>query len=48
MSTDSTPRKGDDEKKEAAKKPGKDDVHEQREPDQDAEGVVEDTPAEKR
>jgi hypothetical protein len=36
--------KGESAKREIAKRPGKDDVHEQREPDQKAEGMIR-TPA---
>lgn len=44
MSTKQSAEKGTTEKQKAAEQPGKDDVHEQREHDQQAEGMVKDPP----
>lgn len=40
MSTEKKGSKGEDAKHEAEKSPGRDDVHEQREPDQKKEGIT--------
>lgn len=40
MSTEKKTKKGEDAKHEAEKSPGRDDVHEQREPDQAKEGMT--------